>query len=486
GYYEVWIAQPPHRPLGFSGILVDGIKEERQGRNQPETEAGLMLLAATQHYQSLAAQRWTRLTSRNFSPGKHRLQPLEPVFSSPPLLAAVPSERLDAWVEVVRRQINQTPSPITLVSTGRFQISASSQAPDPHLTMEIFERLPPEPIDGHGSGWQWLLQGAGCLVINTSDEPIRTSLQFEVLSPTADRTMYVSLDGQLLRHFRVKGGTPMPVIFENLELTPAEHRIDLYILEGTTPLRGKGAVPIRPVTVAIRDLSIGPIPTQALFSVPRPGQYRLTCTPFPADQAPGEMTVTTERGPLVLTRQQAPQTGASWWTADNPITLSEGEHRLTLEGKRVANYYAVLEEILPAQPAPSPKLEWHSNDPTAYEVRVRSEGEGVWWLVIRDGYDPGWHAMLRRPGQHDIALTEHFQADGYANAWAIDIPGEYTVQVSYQPQKIFQDGKRLVLAIAALSGLFLLAWAILRKAKRQKVMVAHPLAQAKRQGAKRI
>ncbi len=67
-----------------------------------------------------------------------------------------------------------------------------------------------------------------------------------------------------------------------------------------------------------------------------------------------------------------------------------------------------------------------------YEYRGILQGNGASLLVLRQSYDPSWFLVstgVRKPIQ--------VRADGFANAWLVDVQGLQRFTVVFQPQRVF-------------------------------------------------
>lgn len=444
GLYELWFASPPMKPRGCSHLLLD------------DTQA--IGPARAQAFQALRAHRWTRLTAKMLTVGHHRLRPLGRTNDPLPLLVAVRAEHLDAWTEVIRQRLQQPDARLTMVRRGELHLGVpAASLMDPMPRVIPANMFPARASEIFGDDWQWLQPGAAYVVINPKTEPVRTNIRMEVCSPDVDRTLYVSLDGKLFQNFHIKAGEPMPITFENIELPPAEHRLDLYVLEGTLLLRRPRESNARLVTMAVRHFAVGPSVIDATFLVPRPGRYWVRCYPFPIDQPHNLVAVALEEKPLPMTQQHSADGNVSWWTSATPLALAEDPAHLTLVDRGVGSYYVVLEEAGAPADVPPPQIQWRRDTPTHYTVHVAAGETAPWYLIIRDAFDRQWHASVSREQARAIPLTERFQADGFANAWGV--PGEqghFAIEAAYAPQELFRRAWRVslgtVVALLLLAG----------------------------------
>jgi len=83
---------------------------------------------------------------------------------------------------------------------------------------------------------------------------------------------------------------------------------------------------------------------------------------------------------------------------------------------------------------PSTVTSLSSRSPTSYSIGVAGKGWSV--LVFRETYSPAWQAV----SSTGRAMPEHFEADGFDNAWLIP-PGNYTIDVTMTGQTSYQTAE---------------------------------------------
>ncbi|GAH24531.1 unnamed protein product, partial [marine sediment metagenome] len=71
----------------------------------------------------------------------------------------------------------------------------------------------------------------------------------------------------------------------------------------------------------------------------------------------------------------------------------------------------------------------------------------------------GWQATVA--GQK---IPRHFIANGYANSWYLDKKGSYQVELEFYPQRLFDKGWKISLAVIP----FLLGFLAAQKYKKTK------------------
>jgi hypothetical protein len=78
-----------------------------------------------------------------------------------------------------------------------------------------------------------------------------------------------------------------------------------------------------------------------------------------------------------------------------------------------------------------PNVTFDYNTPTHAFVYVRN-ATTPYYLVFRETYDPYWHAYY--PNGTAVPSRDHIAVNGFANAWYIDKPGNYTISLYYTLQ----------------------------------------------------
>ena len=84
------------------------------------------------------------------------------------------------------------------------------------------------------------------------------------------------------------------------------------------------------------------------------------------------------------------------------------------------------------------------SSPTSVYVKVESESPYV--LMLNQAFGHGWRAYEGSPNWLQVLAGSgrlpagHFMADGYANGWYIDRPGEYELTLYYWPQTLLYVG----------------------------------------------
>jgi len=439
--YDVWLSADEPTP---EGILVNG--------------QTLLIPTGIPRLAGLDAKRWVRFCPAIvLEKGTHRFQALNwQSGTSLPKLLAVPSNDWVHWVAELKEQIANLKTPLLISAHGTIQPMDSFRTDTGAslLSATAVDLSPPRSIDPFGEGWQWISTQGGYRLINKAPQPIRTHLFFEVLAPVADRSLYIYLDRQLLQVKKIGALRPTAIRLNDVTLTPGEHELTLYVLEGNVTLFEQDpsdtAFYVRQASVAIRHLTLGSGSVAFSFFIPRAGLYRLKMYGHPILFEESLQVTTADGRSIPMAKDQGSDGG---WIAREPIRLKEGRTEIHLSGGKALEYYAILEEVFSSEePGDAHRLhvDLKRRSPTEYLVEVNSTRAGPHFLVTQDAFHPDWQAWLGWSDQKKQHLQDHhFQANGYANAWYLPLEEGYSViQIAYLPQHLF--GLAIAITVAAL------------------------------------
>ncbi len=449
GYYEIWIVRPdaPAR-LDFSALLLD--------------EQQLLLPDAHSEFAKIPSFCWIRLTPKYLIPGNHLLRPLEPtLMDEMPGIVAVPRNDLLESVQFFAKSVEASPHPLTYIQKTEPCFERPTR---PMVSAVVAQPFGFEPggktIQGHGNGWQWLHINAGYRIHNQSSEPVITHFQAEIFAPL-DRTLYMNMDGQLIKHFRLKAGTVFPLIFDTLSIPPGEHKLTFYVLEGgflPDGISPANATEADLLTLAVRAPGFDSADLQADFQIGRSGEYAAHFYPFPiagnGQLDRGNRVADLDGKSISLNSEDA---ASSAWTA-GPVQLEKGVHQIRIPQQGSERYWIILQEQLPEKLPAMDASAWQSDDPTRYRAGPLPADPSIRFLVTQDGYDPAWRVKMIPEERAGTALSDHFEANGYSNAWIIDPTEEPArIEVDYFPQQLFRIGSAITTAVAAIAIFILLA-----------------------------
>jgi hypothetical protein len=85
----------------------------------------------------------------------------------------------------------------------------------------------------------------------------------------------------------------------------------------------------------------------------------------------------------------------------------------------------------------SPQVTFQKSNPTKYVANIKSVTK-PFFLVFVETYDDGWKAFIN--GKEQIPDEYHFVANGFANVWYVDQIGNFTVDLEYTPQGLYEIG----------------------------------------------
>lgn len=99
----------------------------------------------------------------------------------------------------------------------------------------------------------------------------------------------------------------------------------------------------------------------------------------------------------------------------------------------------------------TPNIKFVEIDQTKYLVNV-VDSKNPFILNFGESFDKGWKAYYVDSKGDKIKLAEnnHFESNGYANAWEINKKGNYKILIQYEPQTVFYYG--LIITLISLFG----------------------------------
>lgn len=113
-----------------------------------------------------------------------------------------------------------------------------------------------------------------------------------------------------------------------------------------------------------------------------------------------------------------------------------------------------------------PKINFKQVSPAFYEAEV-SGAYAPHVIVFSENYSPLWQlTVFNNKGEKISNMPRHFSANLYANAWYLEnTPLDYSIKISYQPQRFFLIGSKITGATIVIS-IILIIKLFLRKGKR--------------------
>lgn len=148
-----------------------------------------------------------------------------------------------------------------------------------------------------------------------------------------------------------------------------------------------------------------------------------------------------------------------------PITLPPGASTVTAPAGLVMRPdHLMLDSPAPVPlPAPrAPGIATVAGAPTATGIPQAADvaATGPAWLVLGEGYSPGWHASCRDATGHSYSLGAPLPLDGFGNGWPINRTCNRASFV-FAPQRVATAG--YLLSLAGLAIMFALAFVIPRR-----------------------
>jgi Alpha-(1->3)-arabinofuranosyltransferase len=88
------------------------------------------------------------------------------------------------------------------------------------------------------------------------------------------------------------------------------------------------------------------------------------------------------------------------------------------------------------------KLNWTKISPTKYKIDIHNEDSRKFFILFLETYSPNWKAYINN------GKSVHVKFFDYANGWYMNKPGNYTVTIEYEPQRLYDMG--LIISIFSL------------------------------------
>jgi hypothetical protein len=120
-------------------------------------------------------------------------------------------------------------------------------------------------------------------------------------------------------------------------------------------------------------------------------------------------------------------------TLDDMFQTIEEIDRTTLQHSVFQN--STLTNINSSDTLVAPdNFQWNELSPTSYVARAQSKGPFV--LAFLQSYDKNWKLTVNGKPTPE---ANHYEVNGFANAWLIDNTGDLTITLQYQTQTIFLE-----------------------------------------------
>lgn len=122
------------------------------------------------------------------------------------------------------------------------------------------------------------------------------------------------------------------------------------------------------------------------------------------------------------------------------IPIPAGYHKIRLVNPSTLHGFSpqIFLETVGVTHVATPEITFFKGNPTNYSVTVKG-ATSPFILILNEAFDSRWKVTLagdRAP----LTETHHGKANGLGNAWYIDRPGNYTLSITYQPQRLFLFG----------------------------------------------
>ena len=110
------------------------------------------------------------------------------------------------------------------------------------------------------------------------------------------------------------------------------------------------------------------------------------------------------------------------------------------------------------------KISYIERSPTDYIVHIYNSSS-PFALMLKQTYNKDWQAKLLSSG---AILIQHFEADSYANGWIVNKTGNFTIELSFSQQKIYNFTGYISIISLLFSLLLLMLSAVNNEIKKRK------------------
>ena len=406
---------------------------------------------------------WTPLGTHTLSKGTHLLTGT--IDSVPGQIVVVPETAFRALIDRVDSKLADNRIQITIMASTEGRQITTRSAPelsgDTPIAIQFGDDVPVGADDDIGSGWRWLQpDGAQALVVvNSTPDPVTTSLALEVQSLEISRDFFLfMMEGDRKANVplivqELAADRPTEILVRDVEIRPGENRFAIYTAHAGTVVGDETR------NFAIRDDSLrsGGLIFEFAFDVYRPDAHRLEIRPYTSDRLPEAVTVELDGRSLELSKLDV--LGEPTFVATT--SLEAGTHTLVLTQKLSENFVIrVVDGAAPNVEAPLEPVRVISQSPTAYVVETATDDPAI--LVFGESFDPRWEV------KSDLGPVQPFRVNGFANGFVIPA-GAQTLRLYFGPQTLFVTGAIISLAtvwaaVLVASGLLLKKW----KARRNR------------------
>lgn len=293
--------------------------------------------------------------------------------------------------------------------------------------------------------WQWLLSTnmlPNLIIDNSALHVVETNLSLTVYSYKRERRFYIYVNGDLRQHLMIEAEKPSEVILEKIKLRPGENYIAFYTPYQSDKRNGQE------VTFALKDIKIGSFILKTDVFIPKKGDYKIHFFPYPQAKIVNKQVDFNGNKIVKLDNKEINFTAENMSYQKEGVFLEKGMHTIEFSQEETLEYYVCFElQGAKQEKVDLPEVFFTKINPAKYRLRIKASQPYI--LVFNEAFHPDWKAYI--DGRE---VTEHFSANGYANAWLIKKSGLYEVVLEFWPQRLFVAAGLISLSVC---GFFIIA-----------------------------
>lgn len=293
--------------------------------------------------------------------------------------------------------------------------------------------------DEAGVAWRWMqpataehpAEAPHLVITNRGPSPQLVNVQWTTQSFKRPRDLFVYINGELKKTFRVEPDRPTTVCLQDVTVAPGTTKLRFY-----TPYAWDAQGPHNLCFGFQEDsVQVGRLTYDGQLWVPSAGTYTVSVTPMALpERLSGTIPCTIHDVPLTL-RAQPNQ----WrYQADRPVMLPAGAVPIQIDQIHPGMQYLIrLVRAAGGALPPAPRWDARTVSPVEHHLRVDTTTPVL--LIFRETYYPFWEAR-EASGQ---VVTHRVLADGFGNGFLLETPGAHDVTIAYTVQPWFSLGWRI-------------------------------------------
>ncbi|GJL77310.1 MAG: hypothetical protein NPINA01_02990 [Nitrospinaceae bacterium] len=330
------------------------------------------------------------------------------------------------------------------------------------------------PEKSPGGTWIWMEKNnpkaRHLSVVNPHNKSLRSNFVFDAISFKLDRSLYSYLNGELAQVTEMKGDQSTRIIIRNMEIKPGENIISFYTPFPGTP-RGKESLTFGFLKPSFRFQNLV---FSGGFQISQSMEMEalVVLMDHRTDFAYGEglapyLKINGTEVPLEeIVKNKMLSFGST-------VKLNAGKNSFELSQRHGINAAIFFSPLNGSQEtAITPMPVYRKINPTHYRLKVSLTKPG--YLVVSNSFHRGW-SLKNAGGEGPQKGFPHFKANGFANGFFLQKPGNYDLILTFKPQRLLHIGSVIsILGIAVFFGIQFIIYSRMGKSHRvpyEKVLI---------------